>query len=151
LKPKIIRASTDKCCKWCDNLAGIYDYPCNGAKRRNVHTHKDSDSKEDREIRIKQEQQWDKQDQIDRIVRGQIVNEVKIKGTTKHLVERAEQRSIKAEDILHAINNPLEISEITGKDNERSFKVIGEKCTLAINPDTGKIITKYKTRSVIAK
>lgn len=26
LRPKIIRTSTGKCCKWCDNLAGVYDY-----------------------------------------------------------------------------------------------------------------------------
>lgn len=26
LSPKIIRTSTGKCCKWCDKLAGVYDY-----------------------------------------------------------------------------------------------------------------------------
>lgn len=26
LSPKIIRTSTGKCCKWCDNLAGVYEY-----------------------------------------------------------------------------------------------------------------------------
>ena len=26
LSPKIIRTSTGKCCKWCDNLAGTYEY-----------------------------------------------------------------------------------------------------------------------------
>lgn len=27
LKPQIIRTSTGKCCDWCDNLTGVYDYP----------------------------------------------------------------------------------------------------------------------------
>lgn len=26
ISPKIIRISTGKCCKWCDKLAGVYDY-----------------------------------------------------------------------------------------------------------------------------
>lgn len=26
LSPKIIRTSTGKCCKWCDNLTGVYEY-----------------------------------------------------------------------------------------------------------------------------
>ena len=27
LREKIIRSTNGKCCKWCDKLAGIYDYP----------------------------------------------------------------------------------------------------------------------------
>lgn len=27
LRPKIVRKSSRKCCKWCSNLAGVYDYP----------------------------------------------------------------------------------------------------------------------------
>ena len=27
MTPKIVRKSTRKCCKWCNNLAGVYDYP----------------------------------------------------------------------------------------------------------------------------
>lgn len=26
LSPKIIRTTTGKCCKWCDNLEGMYEY-----------------------------------------------------------------------------------------------------------------------------
>ena len=28
LSPKITRISDSNCCKWCDDLAGTYDYPC---------------------------------------------------------------------------------------------------------------------------
>ncbi|HHT7713018.1 TPA: hypothetical protein ACT2FP_000083 [Streptococcus suis] len=27
LRPKIVRTSVDKCCKWCQSIAGSYDYP----------------------------------------------------------------------------------------------------------------------------
>lgn len=27
LRPVVVRESTGKCCKWCDNLAGVYEYP----------------------------------------------------------------------------------------------------------------------------
>lgn len=74
LSPKIIRTSTGKCCKWCDNLAGVYEYEevsdtgnnvfrrhkhckClveydgNDGKRTNVHTKKTA-NKNDIEKRI---------------------------------------------------------------------------------------------------
>lgn len=74
LRPKIIRTSTGKCCKWCDNLAGVYDYEdvsdtgndvfrrhkhcrclveydVGDRKRTNVHTKKTAE-KEDIEKRI---------------------------------------------------------------------------------------------------
>ena len=27
LQPKVIRTAESKCCKWCSNLAGVYEYP----------------------------------------------------------------------------------------------------------------------------
>lgn len=78
LSPKIIRRTSGKCCKWCDALAGTYDYetvkntgndvfrrhrfcrctvefdPRDGSKRKNVHTKQISGSTEDKEIRMKQ-------------------------------------------------------------------------------------------------
>ena len=76
LSPKIIRTSTGKCCKWCDNLTGVYEYEevsdtgndvfrrhkhcrClveydNGdGKRQNVHTKKWSKANESDKIKEK--------------------------------------------------------------------------------------------------
>ena len=65
LSPKIIRTDSHGCCKWCANLAGVYDYEAvrngsdvfrrhdncrctvifqNGSKRQNVHTKKWEDT-----------------------------------------------------------------------------------------------------------
>ncbi len=66
LTPKIIRRAEKKCCKWCRNLAGIYEYPIESddvykrhencrciveydpgkGKRQNVHTKKWTDPQE---------------------------------------------------------------------------------------------------------
>ncbi|NLL91202.1 MAG: hypothetical protein GX222_02135 [Ruminococcaceae bacterium] len=76
LSPRIIRTSTGKCCDWCNKLVGVYDYQSvrdtgndvfrrhrfckctveydpRDSKKVNVHTHKESGSKEDKEARIK--------------------------------------------------------------------------------------------------
>lgn len=65
LSPKIIRTDSHGCCKWCSNLAGVYDYEAvrngsdvfrrhdncrctvifqNGSRRQNVHTKKWDDT-----------------------------------------------------------------------------------------------------------
>jgi hypothetical protein len=71
MRPRIIRASVGGCCKWCNDVAGVYEYPnvpkdvfrrhrycrCiveydpgDGSKRKNVHTKRISES-EDRAMR----------------------------------------------------------------------------------------------------
>ena len=82
LSPKIIRTDSHGCCKWCANLAGVYDYEAvrngsdvfrrhdncrctvifqNGSKRQNVHTKK----WEDTATNIKSRGEVLKQRQID--------------------------------------------------------------------------------------
>lgn len=77
LSPIVVRIPTAGCCKWCANLAGVYEYskvsnkgndvfrrhrfcrctvfydPRDGAKRENVHTKKEFGTKEDMEARIR--------------------------------------------------------------------------------------------------
>lgn len=84
LSPKIVRRTSGKCCAWCNSLAGTYDYadvkntgndvfrrhrncrctveyvPGKGKKRENVWTHKTVGSEEDKAIRQKQYEQWEK-------------------------------------------------------------------------------------------
>ena len=48
---------------------------------------------------------------------------------------------VEIEDIENAIFNPLEIGAVqTRKSGQRSVKLIGEKCAVTINPDTGMLI-----------
>lgn len=84
IKAKIIRRSSGHCCDWCANLAGTYDYadvsdksnevfrrhpyckctveyiPGNG-RRENVWTHKVAGSEEDKRLREKQYEKWEKE------------------------------------------------------------------------------------------
>ena len=86
LKARVIRKSSGHCCDWCNAVAGTYTYPdvpkdvfrrhrhCDcvveydpgDGKRKNVYTKKESDSAEDKAIRIRQSQRWIEQDKKDR-------------------------------------------------------------------------------------
>lgn len=79
---------------------------------------------------------------------GHIVNDVEIKSVSKHLVDRVRQREIELNDIIDTLKNPLKYGKITyNKDNKPSFSIIGENCTLYVNPDTGNVTTVHKTHT----
>lgn len=95
LRPKIVRTSKGDCCEWCNKLAGTYEYsevsntgndvyrrhnrcrclveydPRNGAKKVNVHTHKETGSKEDIEMRVKQAKKKEAEERLAREKRKQ--------------------------------------------------------------------------------
>lgn len=65
---------------------------------------------------------------------------------SKHAYERLAERGITLESIKDAVENPLHKSEvITDEQGRPSQKYIGEQTTVAINPETGKIATSWKT------
>lgn len=79
---------------------------------------------------------------------GNIVNNIEIKDVSKHLIDRINQRKIEIEDIQKTLKNPLKFGKITyNKDNKPSFSIIGENCTIYVNPDTGNITTVHKTHT----
>lgn len=48
---------------------------------------------------------------------------------------------VEIEDIKSALFNPVDIGKVkTRKDGKRSIKLYGDKCAVAINPDTGELI-----------
>lgn len=91
LRPKIIRRAEPNCCKWCSNLDGEYDYAAvksgsdvfrrhancrctveyvpGSGKRINAYTHRESGSKEDREMRINRAKSTTAQAGRDRVAR----------------------------------------------------------------------------------
>lgn len=81
LSPKIIRTSTGKCCKWCDNLAGVYEYEevsdtGNDVFRRHKHCkclveYEGSDGKR-QNVHTKE---WSKQTDSDKIKTKEIAKE----------------------------------------------------------------------------
>lgn len=82
-------------------------------------------------------------------------NHVTINGIVDHALDRIENyedRKVNAKEIIDALSNPLEISkERIDKDGRKSIQYIGMKGTVAVNPDTGFIVTVWKTGSKKAK
>lgn len=73
-------------------------------------------------------------------------------GETVHASERMEQRTVNKDDILDALQNPLFIGEeIEDEYGRKSVRIIGKDATVCVNPETGTIITTWKTSSKIRK
>ena len=72
---------------------------------------------------------------------GYTVREIK-----DHIQERAIDRNIGVSDIADALKQPLHKTDVTyNVNNEPSVQYIGRKATVAYNPETGAVITTWKT------
>ena len=61
------------------------------------------------------------------------------------LKDRASTRNISINDIQETLHNPLNVGNIRmGKDGP-SKTYVSKKVTVAVNPETGSLITAYKT------
>ena len=155
LTPKIIRKAERKCCDWCAQLAGEYDYPdipddvyrrhercqCTveydpgEGRRQNVHT-----------------RQWTDPDESDMIVKRQVIGlrsgKTTVKGVSDHAVQRIRERNVTMEAVKDALEHPLDTSEVKYDAAGRPSKTItGRKATIALNPDTGNIVTVHPTHT----
>ena len=62
------------------------------------------------------------------------------------------ERKVDVADIIDAIENPLSITPIKiDEKGRKSFKQIGERATVAINPETGVLTTVHKTHTRLVK
>lgn len=67
-------------------------------------------------------------------------------GKTIHASERMREREVTDDDVQDARTNPIHSKEIVTDDLGRKSQVlIGKNATVCINPDTGKVITAWKT------
>lgn len=83
---------------------------------------------------------------------GLKVGEMEIKEVSQHFIDKKWERSLKLEGLINCINNPLHIGKIGYDDKKRpSVKIIGEKVTAYINPETGNLTTWHKTHEKTAK
>ena len=65
---------------------------------------------------------------------------------TVHLLERAEKRGVDSKAITDAISAPLHVKPIrTDENGRRSQQYVGADVTVAINPDTGNVVSAWKT------
>ena len=158
LRPKVIRTAERKCCRWCSNLAGVYEYPdiprdvyrrhencrCSveydpgDGRKQDVHSKEWTVTKKDAKIESRK-------------VVGLKSNGVQVRGLSKHVLERIQERNVKIEDIMDALVSPLKIGTVKyDKWGRPSVVMVGSKATVAINPDTGIITTTYPTHSKTA-
>lgn len=80
------------------------------------------------------------------IIDTRTANNLTISGISHHTLERAVERGISVDDIIDSLTHPLKIGEIVvfelGRKSQRFF---GNTATVNINPDTGNIVTVWKT------
>ena len=73
-------------------------------------------------------------------------NDLTVSGISQHTLERAIERGVPIDGIIDGLTHPLKIGEIVvdelGRKSQRFF---GNTVTVNINPDTGNIITVWKT------
>lgn len=161
LNPKVIRKCEAKACKWCRSLAGTYSYfddfdrnvfrrhqrcrctvlydPGNG-KLENVHSKKLVTTRDIAERESRQ------------IIGMRTSNGTTVKGVSKHAIDQLTTRGVTADRMKDALAHPLTVTETQyDKLGRPSFRIIGQKATLTINPKTGKVLTAYPTHTETAK
>lgn len=85
---------------------------------------------------------------LERRLVGLRTNNVAIRSVSEHVKQRMTERSVLVDSIQDAIENPLKVGPVKyDKAGRPSFSVTGLKATLAVNPDTGVIVTCYPTHS----
>jgi len=71
---------------------------------------------------------------------------------TTHSLNQKINRQVKRADELDAIRNPLKTTDVKIDSQGRpSQRLIGEKATVAINPETNKIVSVNPTSSKLAE
>jgi len=157
-RPKIIRKAERKCCEWCAQLAGVYDYP---VPREIYQRHErcrctvEYDPGDGR-LQDTHTKQWTEPENSDILTKRQVTGlrsgGVTVKDISTHALERIQERNVPIEAVKDAIENPLSISPVKYDEQGRpSIKIIGSKATISVNPNTGVITTAYPTHSKTAK
>lgn len=70
---------------------------------------------------------------------------VSITGVSSHVIDQAISRGFTADGALDALQNPVKTGNIkTDNEGRKSMQFIGKKAGVAINPESGNIITGWK-------
>lgn len=75
---------------------------------------------------------------------GSSVNGIKITEIGEHIISRTYARSVSFEDVQDTLKNPIKYGKIR-KDKSQQIK--GKNCTIAINTETGKLITVFPKKT----
>lgn len=82
-------------------------------------------------------------------LRGNLTKDgIEIKDVEGHFKDRIIERGITSEQVLDALQNPLKIGNIKqSKDGRLCKEYVGKFARIHLNPETGKLITVWKTSS----
>ena len=75
----------------------------------------------------------------------QTSNGITVSGVSKHALDQAFNRKVSANEMKEALTNPLKVGIIKYKNNMPGQEFIGKRARVIINPDTGNVITTWKT------
>ena len=75
---------------------------------------------------------------------GSNVNGIKITEIGEHIISRTYARNITFEDVQDTLKNPIKYGKIRA---DKSQQIKGKNCTIAINTETGKLITVFPKKT----
>ena len=78
-------------------------------------------------------------------------NGITIRSLSRHQQERADERALKVSDLKDAVLNPLHICDVREDKSGKSQRFIGRYATINVNPDTGSLITSWRTGKRLVK
>ena len=77
---------------------------------------------------------------------GKTSTGISITAVSTHVYARTKERGFLAEDVSNALTKPLDVNKIRAVKSQR---FIGNVVTFAINVDTGKVTTAWRTSTKI--
>ena len=76
----------------------------------------------------------------------------KVENFTVHADERMRQRGVSVQGIKNALEKPFLVGDLKVDDyGRKSQKFIGKEATVIINPETGIVVTTWKTGKATIK
>ena len=75
---------------------------------------------------------------------GSKVNGINITEIGEHIISRTYARNVTFEDVIDTLKNPIKYGKIR---EDKSQQIKGKNCTIAINTETGKLITVFPKKT----
>ena len=159
LTPKVIRKSERKCCKWCSDLVGVYDYPVDREvyqRHERCRCTVEYEPGDGRRQNVYTKQWLPDSDESDMITKRRVVGlragKTTVHDISDHAFQRIQERNVTMDAVKDALEHPLDTSGVKYDSAGRpSITLIGERATVSINPESGIIATVYPTHTKTAK
>ena len=89
---------------------------------------------------------WVQRRQYSDIIGVETCNGIRITSVSAHSLERGDERGVTLAAVTDAVTKPLHVNAVrVDEKGQKSQRFIGEMATVNVNPDTGNIVTVWKT------